>query len=228
MTNIKKLDLSFIRLKEDDISEHNANHFPEKGNTSVETLKIRLSSTGRIQSLTKPQWKSFGGMFANLNHLTIESADFSQDPVFLKIILGQMTHLRTLRLRKCVLKADNLLSLCEFISSETSKLEELVIDFDKLITGPVMEKNMILMLGANTSLRSLWMTRSVKQAIDVTLPLLQAIGRHPNLSEVTIENAKLVCTTEAQLEQLKETMVGMAVAPSKLKSMTFEPLSTNL
>ena len=206
--SLKKLNLNFARLKDIDIHKHANNHFPESGNISIETLKIKLTS-GRMQSLAVPQWQSFLGMFANLHHLTIECADFSKDVAFLKNVLFKMPHLRTLYLRKCVLNG-SLAGLSEVLANQACQIEDLVLDFDNKLNGPTMERQVIQMLDNNTSLKSLWMTRSVKLAIDITHPLLQAIGRHTGLSRVTIENAKLSCSTESHFERLKETIVGMA------------------
>ena len=61
----------------------------------------------------------------------------------------------------------------------------------------------------------------------MTLPLLEAIGGHESLRKVTVENAKVTCTTEEQFEQLKDVIVNMAMQPqSKLTSLVFDSLST--
>ena len=56
------------------------------------------------------------------------------------------------------------------------------------------------MLSANRSLKTLLLTRSIKQAIEVPENLLNAIGMHTELQKVTIENAKVTCQTERQFE----------------------------
>ena len=88
---------------------------------------------------------------------------------------------------------------------------------------------MCRMLGANRSLKTLVMTRSVKLAIEVSIDLLNAIGGHRELQKVTIENAKVACSTERQFEELKDTIVAMASQnSSKLRELIFETLSTLL
>ena len=87
---------------------------------------------------------------------------------------------------------------------------------------------MVRVLQSNTSLRSLLLTRSVMLPIPVTVPLLQALGKHQSLTEVKIENAKLQCQVDSHLNRLKETIVGMGSPPGKLRSLTLEPLALQI
>ena len=47
VNNLKKLNLGFNRLFEAIIAKHNPQHFPVKGNQSIETLKVKLMSNAR-------------------------------------------------------------------------------------------------------------------------------------------------------------------------------------
>ena len=69
-------------------------------------------------------------MFAKLCHLTIDSADLSQGEAFIKNILSKMTGLRTLSLKKCVLKNIGLTEIVQVLSSDACRIKELVLDLD--------------------------------------------------------------------------------------------------
>ena len=132
--NLKKLNLIFLRLDERTISKQEPDHFPVKGNMSIETLKIKLFSSSRPQSIATPQWRSFFNLFGSVGSLTIEQADLSTDATFLRDIVREMPRLTTLHLRKCVLKVPTLSNLCEELSSEEEQrcqIQDLLIDFDK-------------------------------------------------------------------------------------------------
>ena len=105
---LKKLELNFARLNSNDIARTDPDIFPARANLSVETLKIKLKSAGRIQSLADPQWRSFLGMFYSVKHLVISAADFSQYAPCIKEVITNMTRLKTLRLPKCVLSQENM------------------------------------------------------------------------------------------------------------------------
>ena len=120
--NLKKLNLIFNRLDERVIGKMKPDHFPVKGNMSVETLKIKLYSSSRPQSIATPQWKSFFSMFGNLSQLSIEQADLSTDVNFLSDMVREMPRLTTLHLRKCVIKVAGLGCFCEVLSEEACQI----------------------------------------------------------------------------------------------------------
>lgn len=49
-TGLKKLELNFSRLRQNDITKQAFAHFPYKGNTSVETLVINLNSASAAKA----------------------------------------------------------------------------------------------------------------------------------------------------------------------------------
>lgn len=110
-----------------------------------------------------------------------------------------MLNLKKLVVSKCVVKAENIADFFNHINTNTgnsSPLQELTIDFHS-ITAITVDKLLTSMLAQNTSLRSLEILRSVRLPIDVTLALLEVIGRHAKLVDVSIEGSNLRCSSDS-------------------------------
>ena len=64
--------------------------------------------------------------------------------------------------------------------------------------------------------------------IELTIPLLKALGQHPSLVKIGLMKSKLGCTLEAELRRFESAILEMAQPPTALKSLILEELHSNM
>ena len=129
--DLKTLDLSFARLREQEIQTNAKNcTFIAGSNQSVTDLTLSFTSAGKPSSIANDQWIDFLKVFSGLHQLTIKNISMAADPEFWSKVLSSMPNLRSLKLPGCILSKENYQNLFMCLSSELCKVCDLEIDYN--------------------------------------------------------------------------------------------------
>ena len=184
MINLKNLELSFERLYDADIGTNAKRSKFEPGSCpSVENLSITFGVAGKPAIISHHLWIDFLRMFSGLQTLTIKGFGKIDQPLFWSSILEVMPQLRKLNLPKCNVTSEVLDSLVGPLSEPKSQLQHLEFEFSFIDTtlgaknrAAAMAKKktfdsidgfMRRLSDANKSLKSLDLSLSIKQAIEI-------------------------------------------------------------
>ena len=236
MTALKELNLSFARLRDEDINRNMQGYCFEEGSCPlIESLNIQYQVVGKGVSIANESWMTFFSMFSGLKSLSLNSAVGTEQPDFWPRVLSAMPALKTLNLTQSAVDSMILSSLASRMIEPSCLITNLAFDYSTGKTQPskkpvvrkapsfeAIEAFLSQLTAANKSLKSLDVQMQIRQSIELTPGLLQALAAHTDLEHISFVGV-LKVQTARQLEDLTNLLVGTLSQLPKLKNFVIEP-----